>query len=150
MNKSIWMGSKSDITWMHWVGLYVCSSMVFVSFNIISFKLPRRQFSNVNQSWLVPQLPPKIRCILQLLGKVFSWQSFNRREIVKSSQIMHVMNQLRRLKQADSCANPRMEWMERHSQASSLWERTMNYKRGIKGKLKSMTAVAKKELSFIW
>lgn len=34
------------------------------------------------------------------------------------SQVMHFMNQLRRIKQANFCANPAMEWMGRHSQAS--------------------------------
>lgn len=36
--------------------------------------------------------------------------------MVKLSQVMHFRNQLRRIKQMDSCGNPRMGWMGRHSQ----------------------------------
>lgn len=61
---------------------------------------------------------------------------------------MHFMNQLRRIKQVNSCANPRMECMGRHSQASQSVRKTNEFqKEGSKGELKSMTAVARISLT---
>jgi len=64
---------------------------------------------------------------------------------------MHFMYQMRKIKPANSCASPRMEWMGRYSQALllSLWKGTMNCKLGSKGELKSMTAVAKISLALL-